>query len=61
MGSDPAAQSVVLTTVLMFLQAMSLFRKSMKYRLHLMDSSPHLFIPGWNSCLPKFQHSGTEQ
>lgn len=57
MGSDPAAQAVVLT-VLMFLQAMPLFRKSMKYGLHLTDSSPHLFIPCWNPCLPKFQHSG---
>ena len=56
MGSDPAAQAVVLT-VLLFLQAMPLFRKSMKYGLHLMDSSPHLFILCWNSRLPKFEPS----
>ena len=53
MGSDPAARAVVLT-VLLFLQAIPLFRKSMKYGLHLMDSSLHLLILCWNSRLPKF-------
>lgn len=57
MGYDPAAQAIVLT-VLMFLQAVPLFRKSMKYSLHLLDSS-HLFIPTWNPRLSKFQHSGS--
>lgn len=56
MGYDPAAQAAVLI-VLMFLQVMPLFRKSMKYGLHLPDSS-HLFVPFWNPHLPKFQHSG---
>ena len=56
MDSDPEAQAIVLT-ILMFLQAMSLFRENMKYGLHVTASS-HLFVPCGIPRLPKFQHSG---